>query len=96
MTQTKPNVPSVYNLSELTQKCLMSKIRQPQGSSFLDIQRPKRSLLLSRLTMELMLSGDPEEWLLELSPGNDLLFGDTLGTTATAELRFLRPRLRPS
>ena len=48
------------------------------------------------LTMELMLSGDPEEWLLELSPGNDLLFGDPLAVTAVAELRFLLPRLRPS
>lgn len=46
--------------------------------------------------MELMLSGDPEEWLLELSPGNDLLFGDPLAVTAIAELRFLLPRLRPS
>lgn len=47
-------------------------------------------------TMELMLSGDPEEWLLELRPGNDLLFGDPPVVTATAELRFLLPRLRPS
>lgn len=51
---------------------------------------------LMLFTMELILSGDPEEWLLELSPGNDLLFGDPLALTATVELRFLLPRLRPS
>lgn len=43
-----------------------------------------------------MLSGDPEEWLVELSPGNDLLFGELLAATAPAELRFLLPLLRPS
>lgn len=51
---------------------------------------------LMLFTMELMLSGEPEEWLLELSPGNDLLFGELLAVTATAELRFLLPLLRPS
>lgn len=51
---------------------------------------------LMLFTMELMLSGDPEEWLLELIPGNDLLFGDPLAMTGPAELRFLLPRLRPS
>lgn len=51
---------------------------------------------LMLFTMEFMLSGDPEEWLLPLSPGNDLLFGDPLAETETAELRFLLPRLRPS
>lgn len=43
-----------------------------------------------------MLSGDPEEWLLELSPGKDLLFGEPLAVIATAELLFLLPLLRPS
>lgn len=47
-------------------------------------------------TMELMLSGDPEEWLLEPSPGNDLLFGEPLAVMAPAELRFRLPLLRPS
>lgn len=47
-------------------------------------------------TMELMLSGDPEEWLLELSPGNDLRFGDVLVVTELVELRFLLPLLRAS
>lgn len=51
---------------------------------------------LMLFTMELMFSGDPEEWLLELSPGNDLLFGDPLAVTAPVELRFLLPRFRPS
>ena len=46
--------------------------------------------------MELMLSGDPEEWLLELSPGKDRLFGDPLAMIGPAELRFLLPLLRPS
>lgn len=43
-----------------------------------------------------MLSGDPEEWLLELSPENDLLFGELLAVPAAAELLFRLPRLRPS
>lgn len=54
---------------------------------------------LMLLTMELMLSGDPEAGLLEPSPGNDLLFGDPLdplAPPAAAEPRFLLPRLRPS
>lgn len=46
--------------------------------------------------MELMLSGDPEEWLLEPSPGNDLLLGEPLAAGAAAELRFLRPLFLPS
>lgn len=46
--------------------------------------------------MELILSGDPEEWLLELSPGNDLLFGDPLAITGPGLPRFRLPRLRPS
>lgn len=51
---------------------------------------------LMLFTMELMLSGDPEEWLPELIPGNDLLFGDPLAVTAPVEPRFLFPRFRPS
>lgn len=51
---------------------------------------------LMLFTMELMLSGDPEEWLLEPNPGNDLLFGDPLVMMGPAELRFLLPLLRPS
>lgn len=51
---------------------------------------------LMLFTMELMLSGDPDEWLLEPTPGNERLFGDPLPTAAPTELRFLLPRLRPS
>lgn len=51
---------------------------------------------LMLFTMELILSGDPEEWLLELSPGNDLLFGDPLAITGPGLPRFRLPRLRPS
>lgn len=60
-----------------------------------DIAEISRGWLML-FTMELMLSGDPEEWLLEPSPENDLLFGEPLAVTAAAELLFLLPRLRPS
>lgn len=43
-----------------------------------------------------MLSGEPEEWLLEPSPEKDLLLGEPLAVTAAVELLFLLPRLRPS
>lgn len=50
-----------------------------------------------RLTIELILSGDPEEWPLDPIPGKDLLFGELQALTAAVELLFLLPPLfRPS
>lgn len=48
------------------------------------------------LTIELILSGDPEEGPLDPSPGKDLLFGELQALTAAAEVLFLLPLFRPS
>ena len=51
---------------------------------------------LANLTMELMLSGEPEGCPVETSPEKDLLLGDVEADGAPVEPRFRRPRLRPS
>lgn len=48
------------------------------------------------LTIELILSGDPEEWPLDPIPGKDLLFGELQALTAAVQLLFLLPLFRPS
>lgn len=48
------------------------------------------------LTIELILSGDPEEWPLDPIPGKVLLFGELQALTAAVELLFLLPLFRPS
>lgn len=48
------------------------------------------------LTIELILSGDPEEWPFDPIPGKALLFGELQVLTAAVELLFFLPLFRPS